>query len=179
MSCGESDARVGGAGLDDHRPALGRSGHVEGTFDVEELTVVRGRVDLGRIGELTRLLVPDQGTVLPSVPEPVGQVDELGGAPVTVLPREHLLAEVGGGTRRGGCHHVPAAAPVAGVVEAEDTPGQVVRPVEGRRQGGDETDALGGHGQRGAEQRGLETLGGAGGDPRVLLRDVRQEQGVE
>ncbi len=115
---GEALAILRGAGLEDHRLALGRALDVERPLHLEELALVVERVQLVRIDEDAALLVGDVGVVLPGVPEPLHHVQVLARQPIAhVVGQVVGAAEVGRAALQPGGHHVPPGAPAGDVIQ--------------------------------------------------------------
>ncbi len=123
---------------------LQRSGHREVLADMVD------PMDLVRVDEPRRVLVADDGIVLPAVPQAQGHLQEFVGAAVPMVGVGVVrIAEIGTarvGVRRG--HDVPPGAALADVVEGREAPGQAVGVVVGRRRGGDQPDLAGGARER-------------------------------
>lgn len=123
------------------------------------LPVVVDGVDLRRVHEPRGVLVAHDGVVLPAVPQPQRDVEELVGAAVAVRGIRMVgEAEVGRGALVGGGHHVPAGPALAHVVEGGEAAGQAVRVVVGGRGGRDEPDLAGGRRQRGHQGDRVERV---------------------
>jgi hypothetical protein len=74
---GDLLALLGRAGLHQDRPALRRRRRVERAAHREVLAAVIEHVELGRVVELARRLVVDEGVRFPAVPQAGDDVDEL------------------------------------------------------------------------------------------------------
>ena len=144
VSRGKLAAVVGGAGLHQHRLALRRARHVERAAHVEVLAVVIERVHLLRIEEQARLLVADEGVVVPRIPQRLHDLDEFLAAPVAhVLRLVRLVAEVERLGRIAGGDHVPAGAAAAHQIERGEFARHRVGLLEAGRGGADQADVLG------------------------------------
>ena len=182
---GELAAGVGGAGLDDDRPALDRPGDVQGAAHRQELALVVEHVHPLGVEINPVLDIADEGVIGPAVPEAGDDVEELAGAAVA-LAVLHLLGqpeiERRVGVRSG--DQVPAGAPAADMVEGGETPRDRVGRLEGGGGGGDQPDMLGHHRQYRQQGQRIER-----GDRRAALQRrhrhvehaemVRHEPGVK
>lgn len=103
------------------------------------------------------LLVRDDGVVLPAVPQLGGHLHELRG-PLVPAPVCGGVVETEVLRRIGACRRddVPAGSSAADEVEGREPPRQVVRLVVAGRRGRDQTDLLGGRGDRREDDRRLQ-----------------------
>ena len=94
---GELAAIVGGAGLHDHRLALGRAGHIERAAHVIKIAVMIEHMHLRAVGEDALRLVAHKGVPIPGIPEGAHHLDEFAGALVALhLGQMGRLAEIQG-----------------------------------------------------------------------------------
>jgi hypothetical protein len=119
---GELAAGIGGARLDDDRPALDRPGDVQGAADRQELALVVEHMHALGVEIDAVLDVEDEGVVGPAVPEASHDIEELAGAAVA-LAMLHAFGQPEIERRVGvrGGDEVPAGAPAADMVERRKT----------------------------------------------------------
>ncbi len=173
---------LGVAGLEDHRPALGRTLDVERPGHREVLADVVQLVLAGRVEEDAGLLVAREGVVLVGVPEALRHLHVLERAPVAggvvevVLPVVVLrrpLVDAG--------DDVPAGAAAADQIERGDLAGDVERLGVGGRDRRDQADLLGRGGdrrQQGQRLEPAEEVGrGLGGDELAVGDEDEVEAG--
>lgn len=121
---GTIPGRIRRARLDEQRAALRAARHVQRTAHLEELSRVVHRVDQAGVGVDSRRLVADLRVVLPAVPQPDGDVHELGRPPVALAVRRPVVeAEVERGAAFGGGDDVPARPAAADVVQRREPAG--------------------------------------------------------
>ena len=141
--------------------ALGGARKRQVARDVEVLSAVTGRVQLGRIGPRPRLPGDDHRAVLPPVPQRQHDRHELIGALVPVRSgRVWLVAEVAGRRRLHRRHDVPPRPPAAEEVKRRQPPCDVPRIAVGGRHGGDQPHLLGGGRNGGQQTDRIEALAG-------------------
>ena len=80
------------AGLDDDRMALRAARHVDRALDLEEPALVVERAHLAGIDVTAGRLVGDDRAVVPAIPQPADDIDELVGALVAQLVLDVLVA---------------------------------------------------------------------------------------
>ena len=182
---GELAPGVGGAGLDDHGPALHRPGDVERPAHGEVFPLVVQHVHLAGIEIDAALHVADEGVIGQAVPKTRHHVVELARAGVALAVLHVVLEpEIQRRVGIGGGDDVPARASAADVVERGELARDVIGLVEGGRGGGDQADMLRGTGQRRQQRERIERRHGGAALQR-LDRHVEHgqmighEEGVE
>jgi len=121
------------------------------------LALVVQVMQLGRVEVTFRFAISDKRVVVPAVPQPPHDLDELDrpvvAGIVLIVP---LAPEVEGlgDVRRG--DHVPPGATAADVIERGEFPGDVIGLVVGRRGGRNEADVLRHHRQSGEQGQRFE-----------------------
>ena len=154
---GELLAFVGGAGLHHHRPALRRTRHIERPAHLVALALVVEVVHLARREIEPALGIAHESVVVPAVPQPRHDIDELVPARIALLVLDWCIEiEIRVLGQVAGRDHVPARAPLADVVERGELARDVIGLVEARRGGGNEADALGRHRDRRQQRDRLE-----------------------
>ena len=153
--------------------ALRRARRVKRAGDLEVFALVAERLDLGRIEKASRRLVLGKGVVGPGIPEPFHDIGEFVGALVARVAGDVFAVVEVQRVEGVGCRdQVPTGATAADVVERGEAPRDMKRLVIGRGGGGDESDMLCHHGQRGQERDGLEhprPVGRRGGGEKIRL----------
>jgi hypothetical protein len=136
--------------------ALRRAGGVERAANPEVGADVVEGVDPVGVGVVPAVVVAQDRTVLPAVPELGDDLQELGGAGVAVPVRRAFDAEVVrlGLARRG--DDVPSGPAAADVVQRGELAGHVEGLVVGGGDGRDQADVVGDRGQRGQQGQGLQ-----------------------
>jgi hypothetical protein len=131
---GKLPAGLGGAGLDDDRPALDRPRNVQRATHRQILTLMAKDVHLLRIEEdAARLVVPPR-IVCPAIPKTGDDSLELARPPVAFIMLDMLgQPEIGRRIGIGGGDDIPSGAAIADVVERGEPAGEMVGFVEGRR----------------------------------------------
>lgn len=138
-----------------------------------------------RIEEQAAFPVADESIVGEAVPEPGDDIIEFAGTMIT-LAMLHMFVEAeiesGIGVRRR--NDVPAGTAATDMIERGETPGDMIRLVEGGGGSGNEADALRHRRQRGQQREGLERGDGVAA-PERLDRHIESgkmighEEGVE
>ena len=156
-ACRQFETGRRAAGLDDDRATLGAARHVQGPLDLEEAPLVVQRTDLVRVDIAAGLLVGDDRSVVPAIPQTRDDIDELVGAFIAQLVFEVLVAaEIQRHFRVGGRDDIPGGAPVADMVDRAEGAGDVERLRKARRNGRAEADMGRAGGERGNQRRRLE-----------------------
>jgi hypothetical protein len=177
---GQVAAVLRGAGLEDHRLALGRAGDVQRALHRQELALVTQGVQLVGIEEHAAGLVVDQGVVFPAVPETLDDVQILGRQAVAGVVRQMLgLAEVLGRAFQPGGDDVPAGAAAADVVQRGELAGHVEGLGIGDAERGHQADVLGHRGQGRQDGDRLEAVQIVRAGLGVDRQAVGDEQEVE
>ena len=153
----ELAAGIGGAGLNDDRPALDRAGDIERPAHRQIRALVIEYVQLIGIEKETARRVTDESVVGPRIPQPGHHVVELAGAAIALAVLHVIVhAEIQRGIGIGRGHDIPAGAAAAEMIERSETPGDVVGRIERGRAGGHEAQMLGHHRQRRQQRERLE-----------------------
>ncbi len=135
--------------LEDHGMPLRRPRDVERTCDPVEITRVIQHMHRRRVDEHATGLVPNDGPVIPAIPQPLHDGEVFGRHGVAhILRRMPIATEIRRRIRAGPGDHVPPRAAAADMIQRRQSPGHIIRLRIGGGHGDRQADPAGAHRQR-------------------------------